>query len=84
MQIKIRLLGFLREHLPAQNAGYDDATLELPADATIDTLAAQVGLGREFEYFVMRNGEHVADTAHATTRLAEGDNVVFCPPLKGG
>ncbi len=43
-----------------------------------------LGLAPELEYFAMINDEHVPSDILAERALAEGDNVVLVPPLKGG
>jgi molybdopterin synthase catalytic subunit len=81
MRIRVRLFAIQREL-----AGTREATLDLPAGATIEfAWRALVGLhpnlapGRPYVRFA-RN----ADYADAATQLADGDELAIIPPVSGG
>jgi sulfur carrier protein ThiS len=54
-------------------------TVEVPEGATIDSLAAQLGIGEE-PCVVMLNDE----AHHRGAVLHDGDTVTFLPPIAGG
>ena len=88
MRISVKLVGPLVDRLPAGGPLSDNPrgvnALIVVDDATMRTLLEQLGLAPELEYFAMINDEHVPSDTLAERALAEGDNVVLVPPLKGG
>lgn len=83
MNVKIKLLGNLRKHLPA-NAGFNDATLEVGEGATPAEVIEKLQLPDSGSYMVLVNDERVAPEALASQALAAGDEVTVCPPIRGG
>jgi molybdopterin synthase sulfur carrier subunit len=81
MRITIRLFARLREL-----AGWSELAREVPADATVETawqaLAADYPALAPHRRFV--SAAVNADFASFTTRLADGDEVAFLPPVSGG
>jgi molybdopterin converting factor subunit 1 len=81
MRVRVRLFASLRE-----TAGVSEVGLELPAGATAgqawDRLAA------DFPAFAARRASLAASVnrryASFDTPLADGDEVVFIPPVSGG
>jgi len=84
MKIDVRLLGWLREYLREDLERFEEKTLELPAGTTVGGLADYLGFRAETDFMAMRNGHHVLPEALDATPLADGDTVIFVPPLKGG
>ena len=88
MRISVKLVGPLVDQLPTGGPLSDNPrgvnALSIVDDATMRTLLEQLGLAPELEYFAMINDEHVPSDILAKRALAEGDDVVLVPPLKGG
>ena len=81
LRVRVRLFAIQREL-----AGTREVPLELPDDATVDDAWSAVverypalAPGRPSVRFA-RNGDY----AEASTRLADGDEVAFIPPVSGG
>lgn len=81
MHIGIKLFSGLRDHLPREARG--EATIDLPAAATIQQMLAQLGIvGADHPVkLVIVNGQRVTDLQHV---LSEGDTVHIFPPVVGG
>ncbi len=84
MRVTVRLIGGLRDYLAAHIDPFDEAGLELPDGQTVGQLASELGFRDETVFIALRNGEHVPTAALDETTLADGDSVVFVPPIKGG
>jgi len=84
MRIDVRLLGWLREYLREDLERFEEKTLDLPDGMTVGGLADLLGFRAETDFMAMRNGHHVLPEALDAATLAEGDTVIFVPPLKGG
>lgn len=83
MQISVKLIGHLLDDIP-NGAIFNGANYPVDDGATVATLAATVGLPADAEYFVMINGDHVMQQRWQSRELSDGDEIVYCPPLKGG
>jgi molybdopterin converting factor small subunit len=79
MKVRVKLMGTLRDRLPAEARGQAD--VELPAGATLQALLDQVGAGGSHVHAVMVNDGMETDRQRL---LAEGDSVVVIPPVAGG
>jgi molybdopterin converting factor subunit 1 len=81
MHVRVRLFASLRE-----TAGVDDVRLELPAGATAEVAWERLVAGspalaaRRASLAVSVNRRYASFGA----ALAEGDEVVFIPPVSGG
>jgi len=84
MKVNVRLLGWLREFLREDIEQFEERELEVADDATVGGLADHLGFRTETDFMVMHNGHHVPNEALDSTPIADGDTVVFVPPLKGG
>ncbi len=83
MQISVKLIGHLLDDIPS-GTSFNGTDFSVDAGATVATLAETVGLPADSEYFVMINGDHVVQPSWHLRELSDGDEVVYCPPLKGG
>lgn len=78
MKVTAVLFGDMVRFKPAEWKG-KRGIVEVPDQATIDTLAEQLGIG-EAPCVVMLNDE----AHHRGAELHEGDTVTFLPPIAGG
>jgi sulfur carrier protein ThiS len=84
MTITVRLLGGLRDRLPAKKSSASSAAITLAEDATPATLIDSLGLPVGATYLVLVNGENIAPSHYASQPLTDGDTVTICPPIQGG
>lgn len=84
VELSVKLIGHLLDDVAHAGAGFDGRRYVIADRATPRDLAADIGLSADAEYFVMVNGDHVTESALDTHELKAGDQVVLCPPLKGG
>jgi sulfur carrier protein ThiS len=84
VELSVKLIGHLLDYLPHDGAEFDGRSYVIADRASPRALAADIGLPDDAEYFVMVNGDHVAEDALGKHELQAGDQVVLCPPLKGG
>ena len=68
----------------ASASGHRHACVDLADGATPNDLLEALDLPNDEPYMTLVNGLSVAPGRRAATRLAEGDNVIVFPPLKGG
>ncbi|MGB1009661.1 MAG: MoaD/ThiS family protein [Thiolinea sp.] len=83
MKIKLKMLGDLRQYLPA-GAQFNRCELDIAAGSTAQTVLAIVQLPTEKTFLLMVNGDMVPQADYATTSIRAGDEVVLFPPIKGG
>jgi molybdopterin converting factor small subunit len=79
VRVEVRLFANLADYLPGAGRGRG-VTLELPDGATVDDLAARVGIPGELPRLSLVNGREAAPEA----ALRAGDVVSLLPPLVGG
>ncbi len=84
MTITVRLLGRLRDRLPANKSSVSSAVMTLAEGATPTALIESLGLPVGATYLVLVNGENIAPSHYASQPLADGDTVTICPPIQGG
>lgn len=90
MRVRVKLLSSLRQLLPAECRG--EQTLELPDGATLADVVAALPFEEHFGAQALQGGlGNVAQTLVNQTfegslkrPLADGDEVVFIPPIVGG
>ena len=78
MELTVVCFGLLRDYLPDGSGGR--TTVELPAGATIEDLAAALGIPPRHVYAVLVDGVQT----ERSTALAEGVEVTLMPPYSGG
>ncbi|MGD9600601.1 MAG: MoaD/ThiS family protein [Gammaproteobacteria bacterium] len=84
MRVNVKLVGWMREYLADDIEKFDDRDFDLPDGQNLLELIDRFGFRQETPFMVMRNGDRVLESALAATALADGDRLVFIPPLKGG
>jgi len=84
VELSVKLIGHLLDDVTVSGAAFDGRDYAVADGATPRELAATIGLPADAEYFVMVNGDHITENALDTHELKAGDEVVLCPPLKGG
>lgn len=88
MQVTVKLIGHLVDLVPAGGPlgarPLHARPLQLDDDTDLRGLMRTIGLREDLECFAMVNEEHVPAAVLPTRRLADGDDVVLLPPLKGG
>ncbi len=85
MRVSLSLVGILQEYYPdASNTEDGPVAQEAAPGTSVRALISALGVPDEHEYFIMVNGERIAQAqAHART-LEENDDVVLVPVIKGG
>ena len=83
MNIDLRLLGDLRDYLPA-GGDYDHVVLELAEGGSVQDVLKQVQLPASVPFFLMVNQAMVQADDFAEIRLQAGDEVALFSPIKGG
>lgn len=84
MTVNVRLMGWLREYLRSDLTPFDECDMDVAPGTTVGGLAAHLGFRDELDFLAMRNGERVMPEALDLTVIADGDAIVYVPPLKGG
>ncbi len=82
MRVNVRLLSI---DPPAFFGGAERAAVEVAAEATVDDLVRNLGLaGSPEAVMTILNDRALPASERAARRLAEGDSLVFFPPIEGG
>lgn len=83
MEVTVKLYAALSRHLPA-GARQNQATLDLPEDATVDGVIHRLNLDGPQCHLVLVNGIYVAPSERPVRPLRPGDTVAMWPPVAGG
>lgn len=83
MQVQLKLFASLSRFLPRE-AVRNVASLEIPADVSIQGLLDQHNVPPEHCHLVMLNGVYKAPEDRPNVVLTEGDVVAVWPPVAGG
>jgi len=76
MTIRVKLMAYLRNKLPAGNA-----QVEVDSGATVSALLRKLDVADGHVHLVMVNGAQESNRARV---LQEGDELVIFPPVAGG
>jgi molybdopterin converting factor small subunit len=79
MIVRVRLYAGLNKHIPGLSFG-EAFSLELPAEAVLETLIAELKLPRDIQLYCIVNGQ-VRDFC---SQLLDGDEIDIFPPVGGG
>lgn len=82
--IQLVVMGHLLDDLPEGGVNFNGTNFSIGQEMTVTSLAAEIGLGENAEFFVMINDEHLPNDQWGVRFLRPGERVVLCPPLKGG
>lgn len=82
--IQLVVMGHLLDDLPEGGVNFNGTNFSIGQEMTVTSLAAEIGLGENAEFFVMINDEHLPNDQWGVRFLQPGERVVLCPPLKGG
>lgn len=83
MNVTVKLYATLARHLPP-GAVHNQATLDMPDDATPAGVIERLNLTGQNCHLVLVNGVYVAPGERARKTLAPGDVVAMWPPVAGG
>jgi molybdopterin converting factor small subunit len=80
MQVRVRLMGVLRNKLPPGSPS-GTAVLDVEPATTVTAVLDRLGIGGGHVHLVMVNGAMEQDRQRA---LADGDELTVLPPVAGG
>lgn len=83
MRITVTSSGILTQYLPA-NASGNSAQIDIDDDASPVDVMRSLGFPEDGKYLVILNGTLVPTAQRPTQQLAENDELMIMPPLKGG
>jgi sulfur carrier protein ThiS len=83
MKVRVKTGGLLGQYLPPGSAR-NSAEIDVGEDATPLDVMRHLGLPLEQIYLVSLNGTLVHKGERGRRRLADGDQLVIMPPLRGG
>ena len=84
MQVTLKLYATLTDYLPASARATNRLRLDVPADATLETLIAPFHLPPNLAHLLLINGVFVPRSERHRRRLNDGDVVAIWPPIAGG
>jgi sulfur carrier protein ThiS len=83
VKVTVRVLGALRQHLPAGKES-GALPLEVPDGSTAADLPARLGIPPATPLMLVVNGTRVPAGSPGGVRLTEGDLIVISPAIRGG
>ncbi len=83
MRVSVKLYALLRKHHPGPNRSVP-LVVELPAGATVQALAAQLGETIGLPVAIVKSAFVNNQAATLATVLNDGDQVGLFPPVVGG
>ena len=83
MQVTVKLFGVLRQYLPA-GSSFNSCELTTAEGPMLDQILQMLPIPDHRAYLVILNDEKINKQEYATTQIAENDEVVLLPPIKGG
>jgi sulfur carrier protein ThiS len=84
MQVTLKLYATLTDYLPAAARCTNQVRLDVPPDATVETLIAPFNLPPKLAHLLLINGVFVPRNERNLRQLREGDVVAIWPPIAGG
>jgi sulfur carrier protein ThiS len=84
MRITLKLYASLGDYLPESARSSRTLPIELPAEASVESVIDRFGLPRKLCHIVLINGAFVPPEERAGRRFAEGDELAIWPPIAGG
>ncbi|HXX84713.1 MAG TPA: MoaD/ThiS family protein [Casimicrobiaceae bacterium] len=84
MQVTLKLYATLTDYLPAAARSTNQVRLDVPPNATVETLIAPFNLPAKLAHLLLINGVFVPRSERNLRKLREGDVVAIWPPIAGG
>lgn len=84
MKISLKLYATLTDYLPIEARRENRVELEVPADATIESIITPLNLPQKLVHLVLVNGVYIPPESRATHRFSADDVLAIWPPIAGG
>jgi sulfur carrier protein ThiS len=84
MHISLKLYATLTDYLPPEARRENRVELDVPDDATIESIIAPLNMPQKLVHLVLVNGVYVAPETRATYRFSADDVLAIWPPIAGG
>jgi sulfur carrier protein ThiS len=84
MQVTLKLYATLTDYLPSHARPANQLALDVPDDATIETIVAPFNLPAKLVHLVLVNGVYVPPERRAAHAFRPGDVLAIWPPIAGG
>jgi sulfur carrier protein ThiS len=83
MPVTVKLLGALREFLPA-GSGFNSCQLSITPGQSLGDVLNQLPIPEHKPYLVIVNDEKIDSQDYSSIQIQENDEIVLLPPIKGG
>lgn len=84
VRITLKLFASLTQYLPEAFRKNHAMPMAVPADATIESIIAPLGMPPALVKLVVLNGVFIPPSQRAVTRFTDGDALAIWPPIAGG
>ena len=84
MHVTLKLYATLTDYLPPGARADNQVHLDVPDDATVETLITPFRLPPKLAHLLLINGVFIPRSERRERRLASGDVVAIWPPIAGG
>lgn len=84
MNVTLKLYATLTDYLPPAARPQNLVRMDVPEEATIESITTPLRLPPKLVHLVLVNGVFVPAEARPTHRVREGDVIAIWPPIAGG
>ena len=84
MRVTLKLYATLTDYLPPDARKSNQVVLDVPDDATIESIVAPLNMPAKLVHLVLVNGVFVPPERRAAHSFAAGDVLAIWPPIAGG
>jgi sulfur carrier protein ThiS len=84
MHVTLKLYATLTDYLPVAARSSNQVQLDVPPDATVESLIVPFNLPPKLAHLLLINGVFIPPSERARQRLRDGDVVAIWPPIAGG
>lgn len=84
MRVTLKLYATLADYLPPGARSRNELSLDVPGDATLESVVTPFHLPAKLVHLVLVNGVYVPPEARPTKKFADGDVIAIWPPIAGG
>lgn len=84
MRVTLKLYATLTDYLPPRARPSNQVVIDVPGDATIQSIVAPLNMPPKLVHLVLVNGVFIPPAERAAHTFDDGDVLAIWPPIAGG